>query len=284
MIEKAKEDYLKGMKYKDLAKKYDVSINTVKSWVSRNGWAKLKKGCTQNKKGAYKRKSKEKKNKIEYEEEIQELEDADLTDKQRLFCIYQVKYFNATKAYKKAYDCSYNTAMVNGFNLLRNTKINEEIDRLKKNKFNRAMLSEDDVFQKYIDIAFSDITDYVDYGVEDVPVKDNDTGKQLLDDEGNPVFYKRNYVLFKDGQEVDGTLISEVSKGKDGIKIKLQDKMKALQWLTDRMDLLSTQVQKQLGISETENYNEAIKDFLKATKPTKEELEELFEGEDDEEV
>lgn len=58
-IDKAKEDYLNGMKYKDLAEKYDVSINTVKSWVNRNGWAKFKKGCTQNKKGAHKDKVQE---------------------------------------------------------------------------------------------------------------------------------------------------------------------------------------------------------------------------------
>lgn len=42
-----------GMKYKDIAEKYSVSINTVKSWKTRHGWNK--KGCTQNKKkGAHK--------------------------------------------------------------------------------------------------------------------------------------------------------------------------------------------------------------------------------------
>ena len=30
--EMAKQDYLAGMKYKDIAAKYEVSINTVKSW------------------------------------------------------------------------------------------------------------------------------------------------------------------------------------------------------------------------------------------------------------
>ncbi|NBI08307.1 phage terminase small subunit [Senegalia massiliensis] len=39
----AKEDYLKGMKYKDLADKYSISLNTIKSWVKRYGWAKEKK-------------------------------------------------------------------------------------------------------------------------------------------------------------------------------------------------------------------------------------------------
>lgn len=36
----AYEDYLAGMKYKDIAEKYNVSINTVKSWQKRNGWTR----------------------------------------------------------------------------------------------------------------------------------------------------------------------------------------------------------------------------------------------------
>jgi uncharacterized protein YjcR len=52
--EQAKYDYLNGMKYKELAEKYSVSLNTVKSWVKRYGWSKLKKqkGAHQKKKGA----------------------------------------------------------------------------------------------------------------------------------------------------------------------------------------------------------------------------------------
>ncbi|MBN6889837.1 uncharacterized protein YjcR [Cytobacillus horneckiae] len=34
----AEKDYVKGMKYKEIAEKYDVSINTVKSWKKRYGW------------------------------------------------------------------------------------------------------------------------------------------------------------------------------------------------------------------------------------------------------
>ncbi|MGN7326584.1 phage terminase small subunit [Bacillus pumilus] len=45
----AQKDYVKGMKYKDLAEKYGVSINTIKSWKKRHGWER--------KKGAPKRKS-----------------------------------------------------------------------------------------------------------------------------------------------------------------------------------------------------------------------------------
>lgn len=57
----AYKDYLAGMKYKDIAEKYNVSLNTVKSWKTRNNWnrkenAQSEKVCTQNEKGAHKKK------------------------------------------------------------------------------------------------------------------------------------------------------------------------------------------------------------------------------------
>lgn len=36
--EQAEKDYMAGMKYKDIATKYNVSINTVKAWKKRHGW------------------------------------------------------------------------------------------------------------------------------------------------------------------------------------------------------------------------------------------------------
>lgn len=47
--EQAKQDYLKGMKYKDLAEKYSVSLNTIKSWVKKIWLVGREKtnGCTQ---------------------------------------------------------------------------------------------------------------------------------------------------------------------------------------------------------------------------------------------
>lgn len=46
--ELAYQDYLNGMKYKEIAEKYGVTINTVKSWKTRYKWSKDgKKVCTQ---------------------------------------------------------------------------------------------------------------------------------------------------------------------------------------------------------------------------------------------
>ncbi|MCM3528282.1 phage terminase small subunit [Cytobacillus oceanisediminis] len=53
----AEKDYVKGMKYKDIAEKYQVSLNTVKSWKKRYGWKRDKgapkeKGVHTKKRGA----------------------------------------------------------------------------------------------------------------------------------------------------------------------------------------------------------------------------------------
>ncbi|MDV9760366.1 phage terminase small subunit [Clostridioides difficile] len=51
--EKVKQDYLKGMKQKEISVKYDISLNTLKSWVKRYNWSKeKKKGAPINKRGA----------------------------------------------------------------------------------------------------------------------------------------------------------------------------------------------------------------------------------------
>ncbi|EGT4907959.1 hypothetical protein DAF77_12975 [Clostridioides difficile] len=51
--EKVKQDYLKGMKQKEISSKYDISLNTLKSWIKRYNWAsEKKKGAPINKRGA----------------------------------------------------------------------------------------------------------------------------------------------------------------------------------------------------------------------------------------
>lgn len=79
-----------------------------------------------------------------------------LTEKQQQFCLYYLESFNATKSYQKAYDCSYNIAMVEGHRNLRKPNIIQEIDKLKRHKSNSKFLSREDILQEYIDIAFSD--------------------------------------------------------------------------------------------------------------------------------
>lgn len=232
-------DYCKGMKYKEIAEKYGVTINTVKSWKTRYKWSKDDKKSvhTKNKKVCTQKSEKKKPAENEVESVI---ENSDLTDKQRLFCIYYTRCFNATKAYQKAYGVDYPTAVANAYRMMENDGIKKEIIRLKQNRFNRELLAESDIFQKYMDIAFSDITDYVKFGMEKVPVmtmygpaqvKDPETGEKKT------LMETVNVIHFKDSTEVDGTIVAEVKHGKNGSSIKLADRMKALQWLSDHMDM-----------------------------------------------
>lgn len=230
--ELAEKDYMSGMKYQDIADKYGVSVNTVKSWKKRYAWERKKdgKGAHKSKKDAHKigkgctqkedddRGSRKKKEPVEDEiNEVSEvLKNAELTDKQRLFCLYFIRSFNATKAYQKAYQCSYETAMVRGSETLRNVKVKEQIKKIKQEKFNREFLSESDIFQKYMDIAFADMNDYIEI--------------------------KGNTLSFKDSNNFDGTLIKKVSTGKVS-SIELKDSMKALDWIAGHMDM-ATEEQK----------------------------------------
>lgn len=50
--ELARKDYEAGMKYKDIATKHDVSINTVKSWQRRHKWSRDKKSAPKIPRGA----------------------------------------------------------------------------------------------------------------------------------------------------------------------------------------------------------------------------------------
>lgn len=236
---------MNGLRYKDICDKHDLSINTLKSWIKRYGWSDErknlnKKGAPKNKRGAplNNKEVKAVRQKVNDKKIIEEVvANVDLTDKQQLFCVYYLKYFNATKAYQKAYKCDYLTANTNGSRLLVNASVKGQIEKLKAERMAGVYVEGKDILQRYIDIAFSDITDFVEFGNEEIEIRDTN-GNKKLDNEGNPIIKVINYVNFKDDTEVDGSLISSVSKGRDGVKVALLDKMKALDFLADNVGLL----------------------------------------------
>lgn len=235
-IEQAKEMYLQGRKLVEIASQLNLPEGTVRRWKCTHKWDNER----SDKKSERSESKKSKKKKAAESEVDQVIENPELTDKQRLFCIYYIRSFNATKAYQKAYGCSYENAMQNGSRMLRNDKVKEEIIRLKQNRLNQELLSEEDIFQKYMDIAFSDITDYVKFGTEKVPVMTMYGSAQVQDPKSGKkktLTETVNIIHFRDSSEVDGSIISEVKHGKNGSSIKLADRMKALQWLADHMNL-----------------------------------------------
>lgn len=230
--ERARELYQTGWKLADIAEKMGLPAGTVRRWKSVYGWGEKNK--------ANARKETNVANVPSAAEITSVIDNPDLTEKQRLFILYYAKNFNAARAYQKAYECTRATALTEGPALLKNPRVREEIMRVKRERCEKAFLTEEDVFQRYMDIAFADITDFVEFGQEEVPVmamygpvtiKDPDTGEKM------PLTKMVNVVRSRSSAEVDGAVIAEVSQGKDGFKIKLSDKMKALQWLSDHMNL-----------------------------------------------
>lgn len=265
--DKAFEMYKQGLKLIDIANQLGVAEGTVRSWKNRYKWNGETNATLQKNKRNVAKENKQTK-KVKKESVADEVEaviqNADLTDKQQLFCIYYIRCFNATKAYQKAYDVDYATAVVNGPRLLGNARIKDEIFRLKQERLNREFLSESDIFQKYMDIAFADVTDFVGFGNEDVDV---------ILDTGERKTITVSHVNIKNDADVDGTIISEVSKGKDGVKVKLADRMKALQWLSDHMDLATEKQKAEIALLkakvQTDDGDEVADDgFLEALNGT----------------
>jgi phage terminase small subunit len=98
-------------------------------------------------------------------------------------------------------------------------------------------------------IAFSDIGEYVKFGQKDIQAVDMYgplTEKQITTDPKTgdkievkvPIMKRISYVDFNESDQVDTTLIAEVKQGREGVSIKLPDKMKALEKLEKYLDLL----------------------------------------------
>ena len=185
----------KKKKLKDIAEELGVPEGKVRKWKSLDNWE-----------GNVPIQRKGNVPKREVHKSAKRLaENQELTDQQKLFCIYFSKTFNATSAYQKAYGCSYAAALTNGPRMLRNARIADEIQRLKKERYAQALLS--------------------------VQIPNPETGEK------ETLMQNVNVVRLKESRDVDTTLIGEVKQGRDGITVKLPDRMKALEWLADHMDM-----------------------------------------------
>lgn len=230
---------------REIAKQLDVPEKSISGWKVKDKWNdKINGVLHKNKQSTPKQKEQKINNKSTNKElivdEVKEvLENTELTDKQRLFCIYYIEDYNKTRAYQRAYECSYRVANINGPRLLVNASIKKEIQRLTKECLEEqeieAKLLNKRLFEMYMKIAFADIGDYLKFGQEEEKVwnlSEDGSFKPVIDPEtGEQRVRKYNFVNLNESEEVDTTIISEVSEGKDGVKIKLHDKMKALEWL-----------------------------------------------------
>jgi phage terminase small subunit len=220
--EQAKELFEHGKKLKDISAELNINGSTLRSWEKRYKWIKpsATKKCNKIKNVAPK---------------ITQEVSNKLNDKQQLFCEVFVNNFNATIAYLKIYQCDYNTAKVNGCKLLTNPNVRAYINELKEYKKQSLMIGESDIVEKFMKIAFADMTDFIEFGSFDVPlIVDGEIIKDVNDE---IITTKESQLRLKESNQVDGGLICEISTSKQGAKIKLEDRQKALQWLSDYFEI-----------------------------------------------
>lgn len=247
--QQAKELWLQGKKYREISEITGIKESSIKSLASR-AWKKEKLQPNRKKVATKVAVADNGKGPPETEllpEEIETLANEELTEKQRLFCLYYVKYRNKVKAYQKAFDCSYVNACGHAGTLFKKVAIQQTITGLLNDMRNEVKLEAQDIIMKKMQIAFADITDYVSFGV-----KTNDDGIEY------------SYVDFKESSEVDGTIIHEVKRGKDGVSIKLYDSDKALDWLYDHLIITEEQrariniLKSKVPDTNATNFNEQI--------------------------
>ena len=255
----AQHDYELGMKYKDIATKYGVSINTVRSWKTRYKWQrkKSKKDVHINQKDVH--------TKTPTSEAIAELNDSDLPGKQKEFVLEYLRLYNATQAYLNVFGGGYKVANVCGPQLLVKPSIQEQIKNIREAKLKELAIEPLDLIEDVAKEAKADIGNYLNFGswseklVERKKTKKtfkDDKGHELstnvvedkpvLDADGKQVTFHHSYLYFKDKDQVDTSLIKKITKGKDGATIELYDKTKArdklLEWLKEQNNANDTTV------------------------------------------
>lgn len=221
--ELAEKDYQAGMKYKDIATKYNVTLNTVKSWKTRYWKNKTEekesaeKVCTQNKSMHTLEKGAE--NKISDEDKDFEWVDEEdgLTDKQRNFCYCYYESFNATQAAIKA-GYSEKTAAEQGCRLLKKVKVKEFLEKLREAYRTEFLLTQERVMNRHMQIAFSDMRDFI---TEDGKLRKNYDGTLI------------KKMTIRSSNYSDG----EVAKEDRTVTIELEDRKQSFSLLTKKLNL-----------------------------------------------
>lgn len=239
--ELAELDYKNGMKYKDIADKYEVSLNTVKSWKTRYKWCKddkkvctqkTKKVCTQKKGAVSQNKSEELYENIDTkhisevidEYELDEVIGGNLTDKQKLFCWYYAKTFNVrSSALKAGYSIHYATSKI--YDLIQHEKIKLYLDEIRKKMFSKVEASVELLYERHCSIAFADTADFLnpDGSLRNLNEVDGSLVKKVTSNVKKETVERFGV----DGETTSLKTIDEVKTS-----IELEDRSKSLDFLT----------------------------------------------------
>lgn len=216
LCDKAHEMYKQGMKLVDIADALKVPPGTVRRWKSTHGWD-AERSASESERSD---KGKMVKNPPADDGTKDTLQNDELTSEQQIFCVYYSKTFNAAQSYQKAYGCTYESALCAGPRLLGNVRVRTEIERLKELKRQQIVTGTEDIVELQMRIAFADIGNYLTFSEKEYTDPETQEKKSI------------NAVDLKAPVNADTQLIREVKDGKYGVSIKLEDRQKAINWLT----------------------------------------------------
>ena len=228
---------------KDIATQIDVSESTLRSWKARDGWGRVATTRTDEMQRATQRRRRAAVNRRAAEQV--EAND-ELTDAEKDFCTQFIHAPNGAQAAMATGRYStYASAKQAAYMMLQKPAVQAEIKRLKVAKRAAMLADGDDVVEMHMRIAFADITQFVTFGRETVPVmsmfgpvtvkeKDPVTGEETE----KTLTKEVNSVRFREHNQVDGLVLAEVKQGKDGASVKLADRQKSLEFL-ERFFLLN---------------------------------------------
>jgi phage terminase small subunit len=204
---------------KSLAEKYQVKATTLRSRKNREHWQRAtKKVATRHNNVA-----------TQISDELEA--NSELTEKQKLFCLFYLQRFNATWAYQQAYKVSHEVALRAGPRLLGNVGVKRQLTELKNQQRADLYVTADDIAHEYAKQAFASLGDVLDYKVHEELVTDTD-GNVFLDTDDNPVKKHVADIYLKPSDQIDWSLVQDIHRGKDGLVVKLYDKQKALDSLS----------------------------------------------------
>lgn len=228
---------------KEIAEILGEDPKTISKWKTLDKWAEKLEAEKNSKKGNKKKKTAETavipadEMTLETERQMYEVQEFEvLTEKQILFCIYYLQCFNATKAYQRVYGTNRNVSAACGCKLLKKANIQLAIAKLRSNRINQALLKPEDIFQKFMDIAFCDLKEYLEFGTKETIVGINPD--RTFKKESVP------FLKLKNAEDVDGTLLAEMKETRYGISLKtvsVSDKLRALEWLANHMDMATAE-------------------------------------------
>jgi phage terminase small subunit len=135
---------------------------------------------------------------------------------------YVANKFNATQAAKDA-GYSEKTSYSQGQRLLKNVEVQVEISRKIKEILKDIDYATYKIISELDDIIYSDIGDFA--RIETVQVQEPYTDDEGVEHPGK----EAQKVIFTETKKLNTRVLSEIAEGQHGIKIKMQDKLKAIE-------------------------------------------------------